>query len=150
MGGGGSGQRQAQVSLPRGKTRYPFYRRLGGLQGRSGWVRKNSPPWGFDPRRIQAVAIPTELSRIPHDAQFSDSAPKHLQLLVLVKMDSAFYCHKSKAGRAVPLHVWSGPEGSMKLRFPDFTTKAQDGGKVVSLTHQPPLPPGNTPGTYFS
>jgi hypothetical protein len=28
-------------------------------------------------------------------------------------------------------------------------TTAQDGGKVVSLTHRPPLPPGNTPGTYF-
>jgi len=27
--------------------------------------------------------------------------------------------------------------------FPDFMTTAQDGGKVVSLTHQPPLPPGN-------
>ena len=25
----------------------------------------------------------------------------------------------------------------------------QDGGKVVSLTHQPLLPPGNTPGTHF-
>jgi len=36
-----------------------------------------------------------------------------------------------------------------KLRFPDFMTTAQDGGKVVSLTHQPPLPPGNTPGTHF-
>jgi len=43
----------------------------------------------------------------------------------------------------------SGPEGSRKLRFPDFMTMAQDGGKVVSLTHQPPLPPGNTPGTHF-
>jgi hypothetical protein len=26
-------------------------------------------------------------------------------------------------------------------------TTAQDGGKVVSLTHRPPLPLGNTPGT---
>jgi hypothetical protein len=29
------------------------------------------------------------------------------------------------------------PEGSRKLRFPDFITTAQDGGKVVSLTHRP-------------
>ena len=28
-------------------------------------------------------------------------------------------------------------------------TTTQDGGKVVSLTHRPPLPPGNTPGTHF-
>jgi len=52
-------------------------------------------------------------------------------------------------GKAVPVQAWSGPEGSRKLRFPDFMTRAQDGGKVVSLTHRPPLPPGNTPGTHF-
>jgi len=48
-----------------------------------------------------------------------------------------------------PLEARSGPEGSEKLRFPNFMTTAQDGGKVVSLTHRPPLPPGNAPGTYF-
>ena len=52
-------------------------------------------------------------------------------------------------GKSVPLQVWSGPEGSRKLRFPDYMTTAQDGGKVVSLTHRPPLPPGNVPGTHF-
>jgi len=39
-------------------------------------------------------------------------------------------------GKAVPLQAWSGPEGSRKLMFPDFTTAAQDGGKVVSLKHR--------------
>ena len=53
-------------------------------------------------------------------------------------------------GKAVSLQAWSGPEGSRKLKFSDFMTTAQDGGKVVSLTHRPPLPPGNTPGTRFS
>jgi len=52
-------------------------------------------------------------------------------------------------GKAVPLLAWSGPESSRKLRFPDFMTTAQDGGKVASLTHRSPLPPGNTPGTHF-
>ena len=52
-------------------------------------------------------------------------------------------------GKAVPLQAWSGPEGSRKLMFPDFMTTAQDGGKVVSLTHRPPLPPGDNPGTHF-
>jgi len=52
-------------------------------------------------------------------------------------------------GTAVPLQAWSGPEGSRNLRFPEFMTMAQDGGKVVRLTHWPPLPPGNTPGTHF-
>ena len=52
-------------------------------------------------------------------------------------------------GKAVPLQAWSGPEGSRKLRFPDYMTTAQDGGKVVIRMHQPPLPPGNAPGTHF-
>ena len=43
--------------------------------------------------------------------------------------------------KAVPLQAWSGPEGSRKLRFPDFMTTAEVGGKVVSLTHRPPLSP---------
>jgi len=28
------------------------------------------------------------------------------------------------------------PEGSRKLGFPDYVTMAQEGGKVVSLTHR--------------
>jgi len=36
-------------------------------------------------------------------------------------------------GKTVPLQAWNSPEGSRKLRFPDFMTTAQDGGKVVSL-----------------
>ena len=56
---------------------------------------------------------------------------------------------KCKKGKAVPLQAWIGPEGSTKLRFAHFMTTAQDGGKVVNLTHRPPLSPGNTPGTHF-
>ena len=37
-------------------------------------------------------------------------------------------------GKAVLLQAWSGPEGSRKLRFPDYMTTAQDGGKVASPT----------------
>ena len=54
-GGEGSASRPGR-SLPQGKTRYPLYRRLGGLQGRSGQVRNISPPPGFDPRTVQPVA----------------------------------------------------------------------------------------------
>ena len=52
-------------------------------------------------------------------------------------------------GKAVPLQAWTGPEDSRKLRFPEFVTTAQDGGKVVSFTLWPPLPPGKTLGTHF-
>jgi hypothetical protein len=41
---------------PGKETRYPFYRRLGGPQGRFGRLRKISPPPGFDPRTVQPVA----------------------------------------------------------------------------------------------
>ena len=43
-------------------------------------------------------------------------------------------------GKSVPLQARNGPEGPSKLRFPDFVTTAQDGGKVANLTHRPPLP----------
>ena len=43
-------------SLIPGKTRYPLYRRLGGPQGRTGQVRKISPPPGYDPRTVQPIA----------------------------------------------------------------------------------------------
>jgi len=36
-------------------------------------------------------------------------------------------------GKAVPLQAWTGPEGSRKLRFPDFVTTAQDGGRLSTL-----------------
>jgi hypothetical protein len=58
------------------------------------------------------------------------------------------YIYEGK-GKAIPLQAWSSPEGSRKLKVPDFMTTAQDGGKVVSLTHRPPLPPGNSRGTRF-
>ena len=36
-------------------------------------------------------------------------------------------------GKAVPLQARRGPEGSRKLRFPDFVTTAQDGGRLSAL-----------------
>jgi hypothetical protein len=71
-----------------------------------------------------------------------------LAILLTSYIDSLAVASKGK-GKAVPLQAWSGPEGSRKLGFQDFMTTAQGGGKVVSFTHRPPLPPGNTPGTHF-
>ena len=73
-------------------------------------------------------------------------------------LDIFLYCYKCCdglrvflyiKGKAVPLQAWSGPEGTRKLWFPDCMTTAQDGSKVVSLTHRPPLSPGNAPGNHF-
>ena len=41
-------------TVPLGRTQYPLYRRLGGPQGRSGWV-ENLIPLGFDPWTIQPI-----------------------------------------------------------------------------------------------
>jgi len=63
---GVGGQRHASVALPPAKTRYPFYRRLGGPQGRSGRVWKISPPRRDSipgPSSPLRVAIQTELSQ---------------------------------------------------------------------------------------
>jgi len=66
------------------------------------------------------------------------------------RVKSSIHIHtRGKAGKAVPLQACSGPEVSRKLRFPHYMTTAQDGGKVVSPTHRPPLPPVNVPGTHF-
>ena len=41
------------------------------------------------------------------------------------------YIQQLIKSEAVPLQAWSGPEGSRKLRFPDFMTTTQGVGKVV-------------------
>jgi len=35
--------------------------------------------------------------------------------------------------KAVPLQAWTGPEGSRKLRLPDFVTTAQDDTRLSAL-----------------
>jgi hypothetical protein len=62
--------------------------------------------------------------------------PQHVTLEIKVK--------------AIPVLAWTGPECFRRLRFPDFKKKALEGGKVVSPTRRPSLPPGNIPGTHFS
>jgi len=54
--------------------------------------------------------------------------------------------YKKVKDKAVPLQSLEWPR---KLRFSDFMTTAQGGGKVVSLTHQPHLSPENSLGTQL-
>ena len=53
-GGGWSTPRPGRFT-PGKETRYPLYRRLGRHQGRSEWMRKISPPPGFNPRNVQPI-----------------------------------------------------------------------------------------------
>ena len=68
---GVGGQHHASAALPPVKTRYPLYRRLGGSQGRSGRVRKISPPPGFDPLAAQPIASRYADWAIPAQAQWT-------------------------------------------------------------------------------
>ena len=43
------------------------------------------------------------------------------------------HCYSGKAVKAVPLQARSGPEGCRMLRFPDFVTTAQEGGRLSAL-----------------
>jgi len=43
------------------------------------------------------------------------------------------YIYSKGKGKAVPLQSWTGPEGSRKLRLPDFVTTPQDGGRLSAL-----------------
>jgi hypothetical protein len=64
--------------LPPGKTRSPLYRRLGEPQGRSGQVRKISPPPGFDLRTIQPAA--QSLYQLRYLAHFLHAGSARIQL----------------------------------------------------------------------
>ena len=65
--------------------------------------------------------------KIPMTPSISTPPPQLLLLLLLLLL------LKVKV-EAVPLQAWSGPEGFRKLRFPDFMTTAQDGGRLSALS----------------
>ena len=127
-----------------------------GRRRNRGWIlyrsKRSSPsptrpgrPWGL-PNFLSSGY--RELKRSGPEADYSP--PSTAVVKVRVAILSLLRMPKRRGkGKAVPLQAWSGAEDSRKLRFPDFMTTAPDGGKVVSLTHRPPLPPGNTPGTHF-
>jgi hypothetical protein len=53
-------------------------------------------------------------------------------------------------GKALQLQAWIGPLVFQEVEAPRISRQsAHEGGKVISLTHQPPLPPGDTPGPHF-
>ena len=49
------------------------------------------------------------------------------------KIKTLLAVKKKKEGKSVPLQAWTGPEGSRKLRFPDYVTTANDGGSLSDL-----------------
>jgi len=72
-------------TLPPRKTRYPFYRRLSGPQGRSGRA-ENLVPTGIRSRTVQSV-----VSRYTDWATRATS--KHLMRVKFVEYDLKFWGH---------------------------------------------------------
>ena len=97
---GVGGQLHTPAALFPGKTRYPLYRRLGGPQGRSGQVRKLSPPLGFNPWTVQPIAShytncaipaqPTTDYMITFTSSFSSLHVIRIWTLLVELQDSSF------------------------------------------------------------
>ena len=104
------------------------------------------------PRRTVDVESAQEVTRADSQSvefTFLEFLHSKLLFLLIYEAHRVLVLHVLSEGKSVPLQDCSGPQGSRKLRFPDFMTMTQGGGKVVSLTHRPHLPPGNSPGTHF-
>ena len=90
-------------------------------------------------RILPTIQWPHLLYRLHFPKQYfvsSLSSPKGRAELPGTLPSSRFSDHSvsnENKGNAVPLQAWTGPEGSRKLRLPDFVTTAQDGGRLSAL-----------------
>jgi hypothetical protein len=50
------------------------------------------------------------------------------------------YLQRHEPGTSQKQVYGANSQGSSKLSFPDFARAARNGGRVISLTHRPPLP----------
>ena len=97
----------------------------------------NRPRWGKNKLWYKRLLLKNK----PHElGSWESNASK---CLTLTK-------HKKGKGKAIPLQPWTGPEGSRRLRLPDFKTV----GTWRWSGCQPYAPaaftfPGNIPGTHF-
>ena len=93
-----------------GKDSVPILQEAGGAPG---------PVWNDGKSRLHRDSIPDRPAR--SQSLYRLSYPAHTQT-------------KGKGkGKAVPLQVRTGPEGSRKLRSPDFVTTGQDGRRLPAL-----------------
>jgi hypothetical protein len=103
------GQRHAPAALPHGKKRYPFYRRLGGLQDRSGRVRKISPPTGIRyPDRPARSESLYRLGYLAHLLQLLQNHNLHLIVILFWMQINCFIKRKiNMENKYFPLAVTS-------------------------------------------
>jgi len=121
-----SAARPSSTLLP-GKTRYPFYRRQGRPQGRSGWV-ENFVLTGIQSRTVQPIVSQTRIKGKVNEDLFT------------------FMTVKRQSDPVTGL-VW--PRGWVEVQLYSSMTAAQKG--VSSQQHAPAaLYPRERPGTHFT
>ena len=52
-------------------------------------------------------------------------------------------------GKAIPVQAWTGPEGSRRLRLPDYMTLGMNVVRLSAPCTSHLYPPGNIPSTHF-
>jgi hypothetical protein len=113
------GQSHAPNILPPGKKQHPLHRSVGGPQGQYGWVRKISPPPGFNTQNAQPCCYTSphdtwnpllnpSLKRVGQNTKWLQSTPQLLHLL-------HFHRH-------IPIQKWS----HVKCNFHNSTQKANE------------------------
>ena len=129
-------------SLPPGKTRYPFYRRLGGPQGRSGQARKISPPTGIRyPDRPTRSQLLYRLSYTDHNLYLGEGTKTlYFSLIEISQFDAIFLacCHKTPA-RSVTHGFAATPQWQVKGINVCFGTVQGSKEPILSLRVKLPV-----------
>jgi len=113
-------QRHAPAALPPGKTRYPLYTRLSRPQGRSGRVRKISPPTGIRsldrPARSESPAQPTCVYRKLGTYTMYLTLPCHFAVVLILCRPTPHHSlfHHFIAGTAYPSTICNHVMNSTK------------------------------------
>jgi len=77
-------------------------------------------------KSVWHISLPCVRWKTHDDGQ--RNCPKHVEFYSKNKFEELVHL------KAVPLQARRGPEGFRKLRFPDFVTTAQDGGRLSALS----------------
>ena len=87
------------------------------------------------------MAIPVKdcKTKIQYTGKRYMCTPNTIQTVLILRKFLTTTSKGRGKGKAVQLQAWGGPEGSRKLRLPDFVTTAQDGGRLSApavFTHR--------------
>jgi len=133
------GQRHAPTALLLGKTRYQSYRRLCGAQGRSGQVRKISPPPGFDPRTVQPVTIRyTEWAISAKADEYNVihfSVPSSLVILLVNQVHDSGHCNFHRNPMVHVYQIYTPLQWHIACRHSTLTSSC--GNKSHNDTQRP-------------